>query len=65
MGKMKTHKASAKRFSMTGTGKVKMNHCGRRHKLGLKDYKRKRSLRKASYVSNTRMDDLKRMLPYS
>ncbi|MBO7549429.1 MAG: 50S ribosomal protein L35, partial [Clostridia bacterium] len=53
MGKMKTHKASAKRFSLTGTGKVKMNHCGRRHKLGLKDSKRKRQLRKASYVSDT------------
>ena len=25
MGKIKTHKASAKRFSVTGTGKVKMN----------------------------------------
>ncbi len=65
MGKMKTHKASAKRFGLTGTGKIKMNHCGRRHKLGLKDSKRKRQLRKASYVSNTRMDDLKRLLPYS
>ncbi|MBQ8474695.1 MAG: 50S ribosomal protein L35, partial [Clostridia bacterium] len=25
MGKIKTHKASAKRFSVTGTGKVKMH----------------------------------------
>lgn len=64
MGKMKTHKASAKRFSLTGTGKIKMNHCGRRHKLGLKTAKRKRQLRKASYVSEARRDDMSRLLPY-
>ncbi|MBO4422705.1 MAG: 50S ribosomal protein L35 [Clostridia bacterium] len=46
MGKIKTHKASAKRFSLTGTGKVKINHTNRRHKLGLKATKRKRDLRK-------------------
>ena len=45
MGKVKTHRASAKRFSVTGTGKVKMNHAERRHKLGKKDQKRKRHLR--------------------
>ena len=33
MGKVKTHRASAKRFSVTGTGKVKMNHNQHRHKL--------------------------------
>ena len=26
MAKIKTHKASAKRFSLTGSGKVKMSH---------------------------------------
>ncbi|MFA6730420.1 MAG: 50S ribosomal protein L35 [Eubacteriales bacterium] len=65
MGKIKTHKASAKRFSFTATGKIKMNHTGRRHKLGLKTPKRKRQLRKKGYVSEARMDDLKRLLPYS
>ena len=65
MAKIKTHSATAKRFSLTKSGNVKLNHSHRRHKLGLKDSKRKRSLRKASYVSDTRMDDLKRLLPYS
>ena len=46
MGKIKTHKASAKRFSLTGSGKVKMNHSQHRHNLGLKTQKRKRSLLK-------------------
>ncbi|HAN20392.1 MAG: 50S ribosomal protein L35 [Clostridiales bacterium GWF2_36_10] len=64
MGKMKTHKATAKRFSFTANDKIKMNHSGRRHKLGLKATKRKRILRKAGYVSSARMNDLKRLLPY-
>ena len=51
MGKVKTHKASAKRFSVTGNGKVKMNHSHHRHKLGLKDKKRKRHLRTVEYVN--------------
>ena len=36
MGKIKTHKASAKRFTLTGNGKIKMNHSQHRHNLGLK-----------------------------
>ena len=51
MGKIKTHKASAKRFSLTGSGKVKMNHSQHRHNLGLKTQKRKRSLRKGVTMS--------------
>ena len=51
MGKVKTHKASAKRFSVTGNGKVKMNHSHHRHKLGLKDQKIKRHLRTGEYVN--------------
>ena len=53
MAKVKTHKASAKRFSLTATGKVKLNHCNRRHKLGIKSAKRKRQLRKAGYLSES------------
>ena len=64
MGKIKTHKASAKRFSLTATGKIKMNRPGKRHKTGLKAAKTKRQLRKATYVSDARYDDLKRMIPY-
>ena len=51
MGKIKTHKASAKRFSVTGTGKVKINHCHHRHNLGLKDAKRKIHLRSSAFLS--------------
>lgn len=51
--KVKTHRASAKRFSLTATGKVKLNHCGRRHNLGLKTPKRKRALRKGATMSES------------
>ncbi len=53
MAKIKTHKATAKRFSLTKTGKVKLNHTNRRHKLGLKTAKRKRQLRKNGYLSTS------------
>ena len=65
MGKIKTHKASQKRFSFTATGKVKMHHAGHRHKLGQKPTKIKRHLRSTDYVSDARMYDIKRMLPYA
>ena len=51
MGKIKTHKASAKRFSLTGSGKIKMSHNNHRHKLGLKTAQRKRGLRKGAILS--------------
>ena len=51
MGKIKTHSATAKRFSLTKSGKVKLSHSNRRHKLGLKTTKRKRTLRKAGMLS--------------
>ena len=53
MGKIKTHKASAKRFSLTGSGKVKMSHNNHRHNLGLKTAKRKRGLRKGAILSES------------
>ncbi|MDY3865320.1 MAG: 50S ribosomal protein L35 [Eubacteriales bacterium] len=53
MGKIKTHKASAKRFTLTGNGKIKMNHSQHRHNLGLKTPKRKRNLRKGAVLSKS------------
>ena len=53
MGKIKTHKASAKRLSLTGSGKVKMSHNNHRHNLGHKTSKRKRDLRKGAILSES------------
>ena len=51
MGKIKTHRASAKRYAVTGTGKIKIYHCHHRHNLGMKDTKRKRHLRSSAILS--------------
>ena len=53
MPKMKSHSASSKRFSLTKSGKVKLNHSNRRHKLGIKTTKRKRALRSQGYLSES------------
>lgn len=65
MPKMKTRKSAAKRFSFTGTGKVKMAHANKQHILTKKGQKRKRTLRKATYADATNVEAVKAMLPYA
>lgn len=50
MPKMKTHRGAAKRFSRTGTGKIKRNHAYTSHILEKKSPKRKRNLRKSTIM---------------
>ncbi|HBL35802.1 MAG TPA: 50S ribosomal protein L35, partial [Firmicutes bacterium] len=50
MPKMKTHRGAAKRFTLTGTGKIKKNKAYRSHILEKKSPERKRNLRKAELV---------------
>lgn len=64
MPKMKTHRGSAKRFKLTGTGKIKRAQAFKSHILTKKSSKRKRSLRKTAYVSSTVENTIKKMLPY-
>jgi large subunit ribosomal protein L35 len=45
MPKMKTHKASKKRFRVTASGKLKRRQAGKKHLLSHKTGKRKRQLR--------------------
>lgn len=63
MGKIKSHKATAKRFSITKNGKVKMNSSNRRHKLGIKTPKRKRQLRRNAYLSKSFESTVKTLVP--
>ena len=51
MPKMKTRRSAAKRFSVTGSGKIKRNKAFRSHILEKKSPKRKRNFRKAALVS--------------
>jgi large subunit ribosomal protein L35 len=52
MPKMKTKRAAAKRFTLTGTGKIKRNRANKRHILTKKTRKRKNRLGKPTLVSD-------------
>lgn len=62
MPKMKTHRGAAKRFTLTGKGKIKMNKAFKKHKLEKKTSKRKRNLRQSELVSSADFRRVKRML---
>lgn len=64
MPKMKTKSAAAKRFSKTGTGKLKRNKAYKSHILTKKTTKRKRYLRKAAMTDETNVKNMKKVLPY-
>ena len=50
--KLKTHRGAAKRFKITGTGKLIRMHSGKRHLLGTKAPKRMRKLKKLTQVND-------------
>lgn len=64
MGKMKTHSGSKKRFSITGTGKVKRTQAFKKHILTKKTAKRKRNLRKSALAAPAFESNIKQMIPY-
>lgn len=63
MPKMKTHRGAAKRFKVTGSGKVKRSHAYHSHLLASKSPKRKRNLRKGAYLSKADAARVERLLP--
>lgn len=64
MPKLKTHKGAAKRFRVTGTGKIMRNRANRRHILTGKPSKRMRNLRKKTVVDEREYRNIKSLLPY-
>ncbi|XP_043707167.1 50S ribosomal protein L35, chloroplastic [Telopea speciosissima] len=62
--KMKTHKASAKRFRVTGTGKIVRRRAGKQHLLAKKNTKRKKRLSKMHPVNRSDYDNVIGALPY-
>ena len=64
MPKIKTNRAAAKRFKVTGTGKLKRSKAYKRHILTKKTTKTKRNLRKAAIVDSTNVKNMKKILPY-
>ncbi len=64
MPKIKTHSASKKRFKITGSGKVKMSHASRRHRLITKTKRAKKSHRLGAYASPANEATIKTLIPY-
>lgn len=63
MAKMKTHRASAKRFKRTGTGLLRRFKAYKGHLTGKKSRKRVRNLRKGALVSTGDMRRIDKMIP--
>ena len=64
MPKIKTNRAAAKRFKVTGTGKLKRNKAYKSQILTKKSTKRKRNLRQATITDATNVKNMKKVLPY-
>ena len=63
MPKMKSHRGARKRFSITGTGKVKRAKAFKSHILTKKTSKRKRNLRRAGLIAtNGEQKRIKRLI---
>ncbi len=65
IARSKTKKAVAKRFKITGTGKVLRGRASRRHLLASKSAKRKRHLAKSALVHDTDAQRIIKNLPFS
>jgi len=65
IARSKTRKSVAKRFRITGRGKILRAHSSRRHLLSAKNAKRKRQLSKAALVDRTDVARIKANLPFA
>jgi large subunit ribosomal protein L35 len=59
---MKTRKAVAAKFRVTGTGKLKMSRPGKRHLLTKKSSKRKRQMGRPALVHSGQLKTYKRLM---
>ena len=62
MPKVKTNSAAKKRFTFTGTGKIKRRHAYKSHILTKKSKKRKRNLGKMSIVDKAKLNIVRQLL---
>ena len=62
MPKMKTNSGAKKRFTLTGTGKIKRKHAFKSHILTKKSKKRKRNLTYFGEVHKADKQTIKRLL---
>ncbi|MBQ2485375.1 MAG: 50S ribosomal protein L35, partial [Muribaculaceae bacterium] len=59
MPKVKTNSAAKKRFTFTGTGKIKRRHAYKSHILTKKSKKRKRNLGKIVVVDKANLNSIR------
>lgn len=62
MPKMKTNSGAKKRFTLTGTGKIKRKHAFKSHILTKKTTKQKRNLTHVTLVDKSDLSNVKAML---
>jgi large subunit ribosomal protein L35 len=62
MPKMKTNSGAKKRFTLTGTGKIKRKHAFKSHILTKKTTKQKRNLTHIGLVDKTDVHNVKLLL---
>lgn len=62
MPKMKKNPGAKKRFTLTGTGKIKRKHAYKSHILTKKSTKRKRNLTYFGEVHKSDQENIKRLL---
>lgn len=65
MPKIKTRRAAAKRFTVTGTGKFRRRKQNLRHILTKKNAKRRMRLGQVAIVDQTNEKAVQRMMPYA
>ncbi|MCL4478504.1 MAG: 50S ribosomal protein L35 [Deltaproteobacteria bacterium] len=63
MPKIKTKSGAKKRFSITGTGKIRVKGAGRRHILEHKTSAQKKRLKKYIILSGSIKKQVKRLIP--
>jgi large subunit ribosomal protein L35 len=64
MPKIKTNRAAAKRFKVSGSGKIRRRHAGLRHINTHMTRKRKRNLRRGANVSSVDFKSIRLLIPY-
>ncbi len=64
MTKLKTKRAAAKRFSFTGSGKIKRGHASHRHNFTSQPKQAKMRHRKTGYVAAADAPLVRMMLPH-
>jgi len=64
MGKLKTNRSAAKRFSVSKTGKVKHKRAFLRHLLSSKNRGRKRHLRRPAVLNTADARNIRKLIPY-